>query len=79
MAKVEVYRVLVTQRADSRCVEDVEKVKKGDTKRKVKHLLGKADSLADKEWIYYLDQYSGYVIRFDDSGTRVESVNLWVS
>jgi hypothetical protein len=59
-------------------IENVEKIKTGNTKHQVKRRLGKADSQADKEWVYYLDKYSGYVIRFDSNG-RVESVNLWVS
>lgn len=59
-------------------VENVEKVKKGNTTDEVEHLLGKADNLTDKEWIYYLDGHSGYVISFD-SGSRVETVNLWMS
>ena len=59
-------------------VENVENIKKGNTQDEVEHLLGKADSLMDKEWIYYLDEHSGYVISFD-SGSRVETVNLWMS
>ncbi len=59
-------------------VESAEKVKKGHTKHDVETLLGEADSPNDKEWIYYLDEHSGYIIAFD-STSRVESVNAWRS
>ncbi|MBI1923389.1 hypothetical protein HYR99_03970 [Candidatus Poribacteria bacterium] len=69
---------LIQQGRAKTCVENVEKVKKGNTKDEVELLMGKADSLTDTEWIYYLDPHSGYVVSFD-SGSQVEAVNLWVS
>ncbi len=67
---------LAQQGSAEALVEKIEKVGKGDTKGKIERLLGRADSLNDKEWVYYLDEYSGYAINFD-SRDRVESVNSW--
>ncbi len=55
-----------------------EKCKKGNTKAYVQQLLGEADSPTDKEWVYYLDEHSGYAIAFD-SADRVEGINAWRS
>ncbi len=59
-------------------VENVEKIKKGKTKDYVEQLLGEADSPTDKEWVYYLDEHSGYAIAFDSTDC-VEGVNAWRS
>jgi hypothetical protein len=59
-------------------VESVEKVKKGNTKYDVEELLGEADNPTAGEWIYYLDEHSGYVIAFDNA-SRVETVSAWRS
>lgn len=59
-------------------VENVDKVKQGDTKDDVERTLGRADSPTDKEWIYYLDKHSGYVISFDNAN-RVVAVKSWKS
>jgi hypothetical protein len=59
-------------------VDNVEKIKKGNTKEHVAQLLGEADNPAEQEWIYHLDEHSGYAIAFDGAG-RVEEVNAWRS
>jgi hypothetical protein len=58
-------------------VESIEKIKKGDTGDEVERLLGKAHRATHKEWVYYLDEHSGYVVSFDNED-RVEAVNLWM-
>lgn len=58
-------------------VESMEKIKKGATRDEVERLLGKADRVTHKEWIYYLDEHSGYIVNFDDED-RVEAVDLWM-
>src|SRR4051812_32259464 len=52
-------------------VENIEKVQTGSGKTEVETLLGRADSRTDNEWIYYLDEHSGYTISFD-TADRVE-------
>lgn len=69
---------LVRQRRPEALVENVEKINKGKTKIEVEQLLGKADKETSKEWIYYLDEHSGYLVSFD-AGSRVEAVNLWMA
>ena len=59
-------------------VEDVGKIRSGDTREAVEGLIGKPDSLGQDAWIYLLDDHSGYRISFDTGG-RVESVRTWVS
>lgn len=68
---------LARQRRPEALVENVEKINKGSTKDEVELLLGKADRETGKEWIYYLDTHSGYLVSFD-GGSRVEAVNLWM-
>jgi hypothetical protein len=58
--------------------EDIQAVKKGETKDEVESRLGRADNPSPKEWFYYLDEHAGYVIFFDRDD-RVESVNSWKS
>lgn len=67
---------LAQQGSAKALVENVEKVGKGDTKGKIERILGRAGSLNEREWVYYLDEYSGYAINFDGRD-RVESVNSW--
>ncbi len=59
-------------------IKNVERIKRGNTKEDVERVLGQADNPTDKEWIYYLDEHSGYVIAFN-SASRVEAVNAWKS
>ncbi len=59
-------------------VENIERVKSGQTKAELEGLLGKADNPADRQWIYYLDEHSGYTIAFDGVG-RVATLNSWKS
>jgi len=59
-------------------VENVDKVRKGQAKADVEAIIGKADNPDDSEWLYYLDEYSGYVITFD-STDRVSDVRSWKS
>jgi hypothetical protein len=58
-------------------VESIEKIKKGATCDEVESFLGKADRVTHKEWVYYLDEHSGYIVSFDNED-RVEAVNLWM-
>jgi hypothetical protein len=66
------------ERRNKTIVVNVEKIKKGHSKQDVETLLGEADSPNDKEWVYYLDEHSGYIVAFA-STSRVESVNAWRS
>ncbi len=59
-------------------VDNVERIKPGNTRQVVKRLLGEADSVADREWAYNLDEHSGYIVNFD-SADRVVSVHAWLS
>jgi hypothetical protein len=59
-------------------VERIETVKVGDSMEQVDRTFGRADSVSDLGWIYYLDEHAGYLIGFDRSN-RVQSVNLWAS
>jgi outer membrane protein assembly factor BamE (lipoprotein component of BamABCDE complex) len=59
-------------------VESIDKIKVGDTKEDVERFLGQPDHLTGKEWLYYLDEHSGYVIKFDGVG-RVGAVHSWKS
>lgn len=45
--------------SDKTLVEVIKMVKKGNIKGEVELLLRRADILADDEWIYYIDEYSG--------------------
>jgi len=58
-------------------VESIEKIKRGDTHDEVERFLGKADRVIHKEWVYYLDEHSGYLVSFDNED-RVEAVDLWM-
>ena len=53
-------------------------VRRGMGKDEVMRLLGPADNPGNQEWLYYLDDYSGYAVKFD-SRERVESVQSWKS
>ena len=59
-------------------VQDIEKVVTGISKDAVEQRLGRADNPGSTEWIYYLDQSSGYIVRFDQQDL-VESVVSWKS
>jgi hypothetical protein len=58
-------------------VESIERIKVGDTRDEVERLLGKADRVTHKEWVYHLDEHSGYLFSFDNED-RVEAVDLWM-
>jgi hypothetical protein len=58
--------------------ENIQGVKKGETKGEVESRLGRADNPSPEEWFYYLDEHAGYVIFFNKHD-RVESVNSWKS
>ena len=57
-------------------VQNVDSVRAGYTKDQVEHILGKADNPSDREWIYYLDDHSGYLVAFDGTN-HVERVVTW--
>lgn len=59
-------------------VENVDKVRMGQTKADVEAIIGKADNPNGNEWLYYLDEHSGYVITFD-STDQVSNVQSWKS
>jgi hypothetical protein len=65
-------------RRDSALVENIDKVKPGQTQADVESIIGKADNPNGNEWLYYLDEHSGYVITFD-STDRVSNVQSWKS
>jgi outer membrane protein assembly factor BamE (lipoprotein component of BamABCDE complex) len=69
---------LLRQGREKALVANVEKVKKGNTKDDVEKFLGEPDNPTAGEWIYYLDEHSGYVIAFNGAN-RVETVNSWRS
>lgn len=59
-------------------VSNIDKVRTGFGKNDVSRLLGPADSPSDGEWLYYLDEHSGYLVKFDPK-ERVASVQSWKS
>ena len=59
-------------------VANIDKVRIGIGKDEVTRLLGPADDPSTEEWFYYLDEYSGYLVKFD-SRERVQVVESWMS
>lgn len=59
-------------------VANIDRLRTGISKDQVVRLLGPADNPGNQEWLYYLDNYSGYAVKFDNR-ERVESVQSWKS
>ncbi len=56
-------------------VASIDKISAGIGKNEVERYLGRADNPTGKEWFYYIDENSGYLIRFD-TRDRVEFVEF---
>ncbi len=58
--------------------QKIRQVNPGDRRADVETLLGPPGATQDNEWIYYLDDSSGYLIEFSNDD-RVDAVRSWVA
>lgn len=76
--QIEILSAMVRAGGPKTLVRSIDNVGKGMRKNDVVRLIGPADNFTGNEWVYYLDSYSGYLVKFD-SAERVESVQSWQS
>jgi len=58
-------------------IKKIENISLGSTKDEVQKLLGVVSEMNSEEWMYNLDENSGYIILF--SNDRVKKIQSWKS